>query len=396
MAQNYVCAVWIALLGLFALIVTPESVVAAQPQELSFTLHEQLVIGDDGEAPSEYLFAYPHIVRTDSKGNIYVKDGRRADIRVFDAHGQYLATIGKRGKGPGEMLEIFGMHVDGEDRLIIADRLSRRFTIFADLGKSITTKAIADEMSISPYPILSLHEGYLLNYVRVLANPDGGPSLRDDWFLHSYDTELNRLETFGLLADVFDMSSRFLKAYSDSPRAVRVATNGKDTIVVAPAVYDGYIVRYTRSTDGWVMDKLKGRIIADNSYMSVTKDEFDSSADIRRGAIITSDPTGSYRARVISRSRGIGILSSGQILHFPRRMPLEGQFEPLVELYGQDGILQSYGRLQLSDPELNSSAEVMESIDIKWIDTENRIYVERINSAGFVVLSVAELEVSPL
>ena len=49
---------------------------AVQAQELSFTLHEQLIIGDDEEAPSEYLFYYPQIVRTDSQGNIYVKDAR--------------------------------------------------------------------------------------------------------------------------------------------------------------------------------------------------------------------------------------------------------------------------------------------------------------------------------
>ncbi|MYD57461.1 MAG: hypothetical protein F4246_10665, partial [Rhodothermaceae bacterium] len=74
--------------------------VTAQAQELSFTLHEQLIIGDDEEAPSEYLLHYPQIVRTDSQGNIYVKDARSADVRVFDANGRYVTTVGKRGEGP--------------------------------------------------------------------------------------------------------------------------------------------------------------------------------------------------------------------------------------------------------------------------------------------------------
>ena len=59
----------------------------------SFTFHEQLVIGNDDEAPAKYLFSYPKLVRTDSKGNIYVKDQRRADVRVFDANGRYVATL---------------------------------------------------------------------------------------------------------------------------------------------------------------------------------------------------------------------------------------------------------------------------------------------------------------
>ena len=95
---------------------------SAQAQELSFTLFEQLVIGNNEDAPAEYLFTFPELVRTDSKGYIYVHDRRRADVRVFDESGQYVTTVGKRGEGPGEMREIDGMHVDAHDRLIVADR----------------------------------------------------------------------------------------------------------------------------------------------------------------------------------------------------------------------------------------------------------------------------------
>ncbi len=51
-----------------------------QAQELSFTLNEHLVIGDDEDAPAEYLFSYPELIRTDSQGNIYVRDARRTDV----------------------------------------------------------------------------------------------------------------------------------------------------------------------------------------------------------------------------------------------------------------------------------------------------------------------------
>ena len=116
-----------------------------QAQELTFTLHEQLIIGDDEEAPSEYLLGSPEIVRTDSQGNIYVKDARSADVRVFDANGRYVTTVGKRGEGPGELQEVFGMHVDGDDRVIVADRTSRRLTIFTDMGKNFATKSLEED-----------------------------------------------------------------------------------------------------------------------------------------------------------------------------------------------------------------------------------------------------------
>ena len=63
-----------ALHQFFATLVLGASILAtAQAQELTFTLHEQLIIGDDEEAPSEYLLGSPEIVRTDSQGNIYIK-----------------------------------------------------------------------------------------------------------------------------------------------------------------------------------------------------------------------------------------------------------------------------------------------------------------------------------
>ena len=155
-----------------ALAIGASVLVTVQAQELSFTLHEQLIIGDDEEAPSEYLFYYPQIVRTDSQGNIYVKDAKSADVRVFDANGRYVTTVGKRGEGPGELREVFGMHVDGNDRLIVADRMNRRLTIFTDMGKSFATKSLAEDgRTIAPKPILSLDNSFVLKYVKLFANP---------------------------------------------------------------------------------------------------------------------------------------------------------------------------------------------------------------------------------
>ena len=378
-----------------ALAIGASVLVTVQAQELSFTLHEQLIIGDDEEAPSEYLFYYPHIVRTDSQGNIYVKDARRAEVRVFDANGRYVTTVGKRGEGPGELREVFSMHVDGDGRVIVTDRMSRRLTIFTDMGKSFATKSLAEDgRTIQPNPILSLDNSFVLKYVTLFANPEGGPSIRDDRVLHTYDTDFNRLETFAQLDDIYDMDDPFLNAYSDSPSGMNVATNGTDTIVLSPYVYDGYIYRFTRSNDMWVMEKLKGGPVPKRSFMPVSKKDIDTNPDVKRGAVMLSGPTGTYRARIFSRGGGVAILSTGEILHFPRRTPLKQDFEPRAELFNQNGDLVGHGQLQFDNPELNGNARVMESIRIQWIDTADRLYLARKNSNGFFVLSVANLEIS--
>ncbi|MCY3616016.1 MAG: 6-bladed beta-propeller [Bacteroidetes bacterium] len=386
-----------ALRQFFATLVLGASILAtAQAQELSFTLHEQLVIGDDEEAPSEYLFYFPEIVRTDSQGNIYVKDALSAAVRVFDANGRYVTTVGKRGEGPGELREVFSMHVDGDDRIIVADRMSRRLTIFADMGKSFATKSLAEDgRTIQPNPILSLDNSFVLTYVTLFANPEGGPSIKDDWVLHTHDADFNQLETFAQLDDIYDRDEPFLNAYSTSSGTMNVATNGTDTIVLSPYVYDGYIFRYTRSNDKWVMEKLKGGPVPKRSYMPVSKKDIDTNPDVKRGAVILSRPNGTYRARIFSRGGGVAIRSTGEILHFPRRTPLKQDFEPRAELFNQNGDLVGYGQLLFDNPELNGNARVMESIRIQWIDTADRLYLARKNGEGFFVLSVANLEISP-
>ena len=378
-----------------ALAIGASVLVTVQAQELSFTLHEQLIIGDDEEAPFEYLFYYPQIVRTDSQGNIYVKDARSADVRVFDANGRYVTTVGKRGEGPGELREVYGMHVDGDDRLIVADRMSRRLTIFTDMGKSFTTKSLAEDgRTIAPRPILSLDNSFVLKYVKLFANPEGGPSIMDDRVLHTYDTDFNRLETFAQLEDIYDLGDPFLNAYSTSSRGMYVATNGTDTIVLAPFVYGGYIYRYTRSNDKWVMEKLKGGPVPTRTFIPVSKKDREENQDIRKAYISTSGPTGTYRARALSQSRGVAVLSTGEILHFPFRTPLKQDFEPQAELFNPNGDLVGFGQLQFDNPELNGNARVMESINIQWIDTADRLYLARKNGEGFFVLSVANLEIS--
>ena len=368
--------------------------VTAQAQELSFTLHEHLIIGDDEEAPSEYLFYYPEIVRTDSQGHIYVKDARSAAVRVFDANGRYVTTVGKRGEGPGELREVYSMHVDGDDRLIVADRMSRRLTIFTDMGKSFATKSLAEDGRwIAPKPILSLDNSFVLKYVTLFDNPEGGPSIKDDRVLHTYDADFNRLETFAQLDDIYDLDDPFLKSWSTSPSAMKMAAYGTDTIVLAPTVYGGYIYRYTRSNDKWVMEKLKGGPVPTRAFIPVSRKDIEENQDIRRGAITSSDPTGTYSARILSRSDGVAILSTGEILHFPVRTPLKQDFEPRAELFNQNGDLVGYGQLQFDNPELNGNTRVMNSIRIKWIDSADRLYLVRSNSKGFGVLSVANLEI---
>ena len=307
-------------------------------QELSFTLVEQLVLGDDEEAPAEYLLAFPERVRTDSKGRIYVKDRRRADVRVFDASGQYVTTIGSRGEGPGEMQRIDGIHVDGQDRLIVSDQMLARFTIFTDLGNSHETKAFEVERTIYPTPILSLEDDFVLKYVKLTDEPLGTRPT-----LHLHDIELNWLGSFAQLGNLFNLDIPFQRSRSRKRDALKVATNGSDTIVLAPWIYDGYVYRYTRSNDTWVMDKLKGGPAPSKPYILVSERDFEANLDYRKGAIVGSSPEGIFRAKILNWSVGVVILANGDIVNFTMQTPLGDTGYTSAEMFSQDGTLVGYG-----------------------------------------------------
>ena len=381
---------------LAALVISVGVLASTQAQELAFTLVEKLVIGDDEEAPAEYIFSNPDQVRTDSKGNIYVRDERRADVRVFNASGQYVTTIGKRGEGPGEMREIIGMHVDTQDRLIVADRPSHRFTIFTDLGKRFETKAFAESTTISPNVILSFGDSFVMRYVKPIDGPDGGFGIWDDKVLHLHDNQLNWIEKFAPLGDIFDLNQPFLEAHSDSPMALSVATDGTDTIVLAPDIYSGFVYRYRRDSGTWGMEKLIGGPAPDKVYIPVSRKEFETNQDVRRSVVMVSGPSGKYIARVFHWSRGIIVRNSGEIVHFVAHIPLRNATVMKAELFDQDGSLLGYGPLRLDDPELNTEESILNSVTILWNDSADRVYISRKNDQGFFVLSVAELVISPI
>ena len=365
---------------------------AARGQTLTFTLEEQLIIGDDEDASAEYLFAGPKVVQTDSRGHIYVSDLRRADVRVFDGSGRYLSTIGKRGEGPGEFSEIFSMHVDDLDRLIIADRTNQRFTIFEDLGAKLETKPFPDGSWAEPHPILSVEAGFVLKYVRSYDDSEGPlPYVKDTKTLHQYDSALNHTEAFADLSGLFDLSVPFERQYSDNSSALKMASNGIDTIVLVPEVYSGQVYRYVHEGDKWRMEVLDGGPVPQNSCLSISRKDYDNNWELQRSSISSAGPSGVHFARIFNWSLGVVLLSTGEIVNFTKQTPLRGELGHQAEMFDAAGNLLGYGPIRFGDPALNSNEDIMDGLEILWVDRDDRVYLSRPNEHGFYVLSIADL-----
>lgn len=113
-------------------------------------------IGDVDTDDERLAFHYPSDVAVDKAGNIHVLDTGNARIQKFGPDGAYLATIGRKGQGPGEFIMPDGLDIDRDGNLVAADPEQGRIQIIVAGGRDVRTVVLKDERI---YGIRSLGSG---------------------------------------------------------------------------------------------------------------------------------------------------------------------------------------------------------------------------------------------
>lgn len=83
------------------------------------------------EGPAEYAFGRVSGVAEGPGGEIYVSDSEAGAIRVFDAQGTFVRTLGREGQGPGEMERPCCIAFGPEQLLWVRDGGNRRYDSYA-------------------------------------------------------------------------------------------------------------------------------------------------------------------------------------------------------------------------------------------------------------------------
>ncbi len=91
------------------------------------------------DGPDELLFGRIASVAVDGAGNLIVADGQIGEIRIFDAGGAHLQTIGRPGEGPGEFRALAGAWPTAEGAIVAVDNRLRRITRFGADGELLAT-----------------------------------------------------------------------------------------------------------------------------------------------------------------------------------------------------------------------------------------------------------------
>jgi len=108
------------------------------------SLEFRRTIGDMESEDDNVLFYMPSDIAFDQDGNIYVLDSGNHRIQKFNQDGQYLATIGNAGEGPGEFQYPFSFDVDPKGYLYVSDSGNQRIQVLTPEGKDHKTIKLTD------------------------------------------------------------------------------------------------------------------------------------------------------------------------------------------------------------------------------------------------------------
>ncbi|MFN0099133.1 MAG: hypothetical protein ACKVS7_10695 [Gemmatimonadaceae bacterium] len=104
---------------------------SAKPTE-QWQLTETLRIGSENEGPT--LFSWVKGLEVDNKGGLRVYEHSAQEIRSFDSSGAFVKLLGRKGAGPGELMNAEGIQITRDGRMWMRDEANGRFTIFDAAG----------------------------------------------------------------------------------------------------------------------------------------------------------------------------------------------------------------------------------------------------------------------
>ena len=174
------------------------------------------VWGGDEEEDEKKFFRTPNYVAVDKKGDIYISDRYNHHIKVFDRDGKYLRTIGRKGRGPGDLHRPRFITFSPEGDLVVLESGSRRIQYFSPPGKS--KKIRRQKGCVHWFGITSKNQ--LLVY-------DEKKTFKSRTLVSMKDEKGKSIRDIGVFHDTS-------KSYLDMER-LRISLDGRDNIIVANA-----------------------------------------------------------------------------------------------------------------------------------------------------------------
>jgi len=112
---------------------------------------EDLRIGTvEGDGPD--MFGQISSLALDGAGRMWVLEGQAQELRVFDAAGTYVRTVGRQGGGPGEFNQAIQVRLGPDGNIWVMDPQNNRFSVFDTAGTYLEGKHVVGGFIIIPWP----------------------------------------------------------------------------------------------------------------------------------------------------------------------------------------------------------------------------------------------------
>ncbi|MBK8945420.1 MAG: 6-bladed beta-propeller [Ignavibacteriae bacterium] len=323
-----------------------------------------LTIGKDVLGDVEYLFNDPKFVLTDKENNIYVAERSELTIRVFDPNGNFLRRIGRRGRGPGEFLDITLMFINSDDEIIVFDNFNAKINFFKINGVFIKQITFKFDDILWPRSIIENNKHYLLGFK--LPNINGSFHLFNKNFSKSKIKFPNKIfnESDDKLVDEI-MSLAFKNS--------SVFYNN-NTIILAKHFYDGIIYILQEESSGWIVkSRIKGFVGKPFAYERVSSNSnvYNDDGELIY-ELVTQYEGEKIIANIFNESFGFFKLKNGHILHFTNVLN-KGRKYLGFEHYNNKYNLIEYNYLEFKNYDQNKA--VFFDKEIVWKDNEDNFYL---------------------
>jgi hypothetical protein len=198
--------------------------------EAKVRLTPVLKLGDLETEDENFVFARPVSVVVDESGRIYVLDSQEGRIQKYDKDGKYLATLGRKGQGPGEFQVPSGLALDLDGSLIVSDLRNRTKVWLSPEGRYL--KSVDLSAPMIPLPAGGFLAGLPLVGMRVSSSGGamGAPVQENSMakkLLRVLDASMKTIREFAdPVAKEDDMSSQAYNRF-------RFALDGLNHVVLA-------------------------------------------------------------------------------------------------------------------------------------------------------------------
>ncbi|MFO8183819.1 MAG: hypothetical protein R6U39_06555 [Candidatus Aegiribacteria sp.] len=349
--------------------------VAEVPSENDAGSHLQLsvtdTIGVELGSP-DYVFGHVVEAARDSKGNVLILDTSTMSVRKYSEQGEFLASAGRQGTGPGEFQMPMGLTVLGNNLVLVSDMGAGAVSVFSDSlqwRKNITgffprppftMTTAGDSAFVGMMPAFNREEG-LRGYSIAKLDMDSEPSV-------VYAEEMRPFDPSMMGPQSDDDQPVFT---SDNTGRVFIAWPGTDAVSVTGYLEDGeeYLSIEERIER---VEKTPEELAAEREDFQ----EFTSRTGRRISRADASFDPVPYR-RAVSE---LGVDSDGRLW-----VRLGTYRYPFWNVYSMDGELLFTASLELDDPDLDDmSVRITENGVAAWVPdpvTWPRVFVVEGTSA---------------